>query len=383
MKKIDTTSWKEFRISQIFITEGNGAQVPTGVYVPKTELKEYGSTPRITVTGINNGVFGYFDYIGNTTKNYRVFENFISISFLGTVFYQQQKASLDMKVHCLKPIGHELNVYTGEFLVSAIKSSLKSYKYGDQLSSTLLPKLYVYLPANGDAPDWEYMENFMHNIQQRVRSSITALSDAKYHRHEVNYSFWKEFIVGNVFEISRPSARVATEFEEGDTPFVASGNENNGVEKYVNAKDILLDKKGCISVSPVDGSCFYQPIDFVGRGGAGSSIILLRNDKLKSYNAFYICSVLRRVCSKYNYSNMGSASSIKGEKIKLPATPAGEPDWHYMEMYMRGVEAIVKNKLALLVPHKPEVAIKDAATVNFNNANVTYIDKSTNYNIKK
>lgn len=210
MKKIDTTYWKPFLVKEIFITEKNGKQVPTGANIPKLELKESGCTPRITVTGVNNGVYGYFDYIGKHPNDYRVYNNFISISFLGTVFYQPTDASLDMKVHCLKPIDRELNIYTGEFLVSAIKASLNNYKYADQLSSTILPKVSILLPAKGD-----------------------------------------------------------------------------------------------------------------------------------------------------------------------------EPDWHYMEMYMRGVEAIVKNKLSLLVPHKPEFSLHDAANVTFNNANVTYIDNSKNYSLEK
>lgn len=210
MRKIDTTNWKPFLVKDIFVTEKKGKQVPTGANIPKLELKENGSIPRITVTGVNNGVYGYFDYLGNHPNDYRLYKNFISVSFLGTVFYQPNEASLDMKVHCLKPLDCELNIYTGEFLVSAIRASLKNYKYADQLSSTVLPKVSILLPANGD-----------------------------------------------------------------------------------------------------------------------------------------------------------------------------DPDWHYMEMYMRGVEAIVKNKLSLLVPHKPEIALHDAATVNFNNANVTYIDNSKTFNVEK
>lgn len=369
MKQVNTTYWKPFPISKLFVTEKNGKQVPTGANIPKLELQENGKTPRITVTAVNNGVFGSFNYIGEKPCNYRVYKNFISVSFLGTVFYQEGEASLDMKVHCLKPINHELNKYTGEFLVTAIKESLINYKYSDQLSSTVLPKLEIFLPAKGDDPDWKYMEEYMRKIEQRTQTAISAFVASKNKPRKIDTTYWKEFEIENIFSVSRPPARIATEFEKGDIPFVASGNENNGVEKYVAAKDEILDKKGCISVSPVDGSCFYQPYDFIGRGGAGSSIILLRNAKINPYNAFFVCSVLREVCSKYNYSNMGSASKIKQEKILLPATPAGEPDWRYMEMYMRGVEAISKEKIALLTKKKQE-PIQQTAITNYGTVNI-------------
>ena len=50
----------------------------------------------------------------------------------------------------------------------------------------------------------------------------------------------------------------------------------------------ILDKGNCITVSPVDGSAFYQEKDFLGRGGAGSSIILLYNENLNKYNGYLL-----------------------------------------------------------------------------------------------
>lgn len=180
MSKIDTAYWKPFLVSKYFETEKNGKQVPTGANVPKLELKENGRTPRITVTAVNNGIFGYFDYIGDKPCNYRVYSNFVSVSFLGTVFYQAEEASLDMKVHCIKPLNHELNIYTGAFLVSAIRASLKNYKYSDQLSSTVLPKLEILLPATpAGGPDWKYMEMYMRGVEAITKEKIALLTKKK------------------------------------------------------------------------------------------------------------------------------------------------------------------------------------------------------------
>ena len=158
---IDTSEWKLFRVSDIFITEerGSGVQVPTGALMPKKDLEE-GNLPRVTVSNYNNGIIGY--YADCDDKNYRTYENFISVSFLGTVFYQQEKASLDMKVHCLKPIGRVLNEYSAGFLVSIIRKTIANYAYSDQLSSKVLADLKLLLPATPSGePDWNYMENYM------------------------------------------------------------------------------------------------------------------------------------------------------------------------------------------------------------------------------
>lgn len=176
MNKLDFNSWKEFKVSDIFITNyiGNKLQVPTGANVKKKNLIE-GDIPRITVTSINNGVFGYYQE-NKEDVNYRVYENFISVSFLGTVFYQSGKASLDMKVHCLKPQNVTLNKYTGEFLVTAILASLKNSSYSDQISSTLLPNLTIKLPIDkNDEPDWNYMQSYMKYIEKLSQDKLFTL----------------------------------------------------------------------------------------------------------------------------------------------------------------------------------------------------------------
>ena len=183
MPKIDTSSWGKFLISDVFETnkKGKSIQVPTGASIQKKDLNE-GTTPRVTVTSVNNGIFGYYADIPNS-NNYRLYENFISVSFLGTVFYQEGKASLDMKVHCLKPLRHTLNKYTGEFLVTAILASLKESSYSDQISSTVLPMLSIKLPTDSQGnPDWQYMEDYMRNIEVRVSTSISKLESALQYR---------------------------------------------------------------------------------------------------------------------------------------------------------------------------------------------------------
>ncbi|MDB1503061.1 restriction endonuclease subunit S [Bifidobacterium adolescentis] len=59
-------------------------------------------------------------------------------------------------------------------------------------------------------------------------------------------SEWKEFSIGDLFEISRPAARSQTQYAEGDVPFVASGNFNNGVTKWCKPKSDELPDGGIV-----------------------------------------------------------------------------------------------------------------------------------------
>lgn len=174
MNKLDISEWKEFKISEIFITEPNKnkIQVPTGASISKKDLKD-GNIPRITVTAINNGISGYYENIHSS--DYRLYENFISVSFLGTIFYHPYQASLDMKVHCLKLRQKELNNSIALFLISVIKKHISYFAYNDQLSSTVLPTLSILLPTKNNNPDWEYMEQFIDNLYKREREKASVL----------------------------------------------------------------------------------------------------------------------------------------------------------------------------------------------------------------
>jgi len=154
----------------------------------------------------------------------------------------------------------------------------------------------------------------------------------------IDTSTWKEFRVGTLFDVSRPSSRSSQNYDEGDMPFVASGNFNNGVTAYLQPKDDNdYDEGGCITVSAVDGYAFYQKDKFLGRGGAGSSIMMLRNDNLNELNGKYICTLIRKACNDWEYSNMGNKDKLADTMIWLPITSTGEPDWQYMEDYMKAV----------------------------------------------
>lgn len=149
---------------------------------------------------------------------------------------------------------------------------------------------------------------------------------------------WHDFRIGDLFGISRPVARNKDNYLPGNVPFIASGSINNGVMKLCEPlEDEQLDDGCCITVSPVDGSTFFQPMNFLGRGGAGSSILMLRCEGLNLYRGQFMARTIQQTCSKYTYGHMGNKDSIKRERIMLPVTDSGEPDYEYMEQYSKNM----------------------------------------------
>ena len=156
---------------------------------------------------------------------------------------------------------------------------------------------------------------------------------------------WKSLYIGELFLVKRPETRSEKNYAIGDVPFIASGNTNNGVIKCCTPqKHEILDRKNCISVSPVDGSAFYHEYNFLGRGGAGSSVLLLYNDRLNRYSGLFMTRMIRQTCAKYCYGKMGNKDGIKREKIMLPVDKNGSPDYAFMEAYMKEREEYLIRK---------------------------------------
>ncbi len=135
-----------------------------------------GDLPRISAKDTINGIAAFTS--GKDLDIYRLNKNCVSVSFLGSVFYQPYLASYDMKIHSLTIDGMEMNRYIGLFIAVACKKQFNKFSYGDQLSSTDLPKQHLLLPvtANG-TPDWQYMEAYMKYAEQvTLKQTIQALS---------------------------------------------------------------------------------------------------------------------------------------------------------------------------------------------------------------
>ena len=148
---------------------------------------------------------------------------------------------------------------------------------------------------------------------------------------------WGEFKIKDLFEIKSPKARTQNKYNEGLVPYVSSGAFNNGICGYLEPKDEKdIDKGNCITVSPLDGTSFYQEKDFLGRGGSGASILKLYNTHLSKYNALFICSVIRRIADRFGYNDLLNGDNLKNLSIKLPIHKIYAPDFAKLQDVVGG-----------------------------------------------
>ena len=365
---VDTSQWGEFVVGELFETNGN--KTYTGAGIPKNNL-EAGSTPRITVTDKNNGIIEYFNDTDNA--NYRVYENFISVSFLGTVFWHPYKASVDMKVHVLnKPKSTELNEERALFLVACIKKTIATFSYAEQLSASKLYDLTIKLPLKPSADpsnytqddiDWDYMETVMSRVIARAKDRLANLpqpTDKK--KTPVDTSNWGEFDITTLFDIINTKSIRQSDVQEqlqsndGSIPYITANDKNNAIAAYIECPQEWIDKGNCIFIGGKTTTITYQTQDFCSNDSHNLALYLKNEQARTKYIQLYLASILKKAFAKYHWGNALSKTKIKAESIKLPLKPSADQsnytqediDWNYMENFMKTIEEKAHDRLKSL-----------------------------------
>lgn len=346
MGKIDTSGWKEFQIGDYF-------KVEYGRFHAKDELGT-GTVNYITTSGFNNG-------ITNTCEEATHQGNCITVASdgaMGASFYQEEAFTTSNIVSTLTPLPHTpLNKYNALFLCAIIFGKRTEFGWlGFKMSVDRVRNLRVKLPSTPDgAPDWAYMESYMANLETKIAESLTMLQAAKdAEKKKVDTREWGEFRVGELFDAERGKVKNIQPLTPGATPIIAAGAYNQGIagmyaidSAYKNRITVSCNGAGC-------GSTFYHPYEFNVNGDA----ITLIEKKCMSDRAkqFVACILNATFTRKFSYEEKCSPQKALAEAMRLPIDKTGQPDWAYMEEYMRKVEERVKVMMG-----KYEMTVNEAA----------------------
>lgn len=336
MGKIDTSEWKEFRIGDLF-----EACLSKDDIQPKDFVE--GEIPLVSSGKENNGIIAFVE-----DKKARLWEaNTLTIDMFGKVFYQENPyfAVSHGRVNILLP-KISMTKECLQFMGCAIeKVTLQKYAFNEMCTGTKVLKDNIKLPAipNGD-PDLAYMESYMANVETRVAESLTLLQTAKdAKKKKVDTREWGEFRVGELFAQERGKEKAPKQNEPGDCPLIQETNNNNGFDRMVVPTKVIKGNSITVSINYAQ-NVFYQADDFC----ASVNIAVLRNNHLDRYNSQFVCSVLRNAHQKFDYTSKISKELLNKEMIMLPVDKTGQPDWAYMEEYMRKVERKTNDALNFL-----------------------------------
>lgn len=335
MTAIDIKDWKEFELGFLF-------NIVKGSRLTKAEMKE-GETRFIGSSSMNNGCTAL---VGNQKGVHE--GNAITVCYNGSVgetFYQDQPFLASDDVNILYP-KFKMSKNIALFLAPIIKKTSGKYGFNYKWKKEIMIKEKIPLPVDSQGePDWEYMENYMSKVLEESETSLRSLRQAYKDKRKIDTTKWKSFKVSEIFDCQTTTALTVAEAEkEGNVPYITRSAINNGCSSHVKNVISKINKGNCITIGAEGKFAFYQEKEFL----AGIKIYTLRlkNRILTKKIALFLCTILNEKAYRYSYNEARILKAIEGEEIYLPSNIKGEPDWSYMEKYIKEITAISSATLA-------------------------------------
>ena len=145
---------------------------------------------------------------------------------------------------------------------------------------------------------------------------------------------FKEFDLNKLFTVrGSKSSFTKNEILAGEYLYVTTSNKDNGVSGTSN---IFTEENNVITIdSATDGKSFYQEYKFVGSDHV--EVLEPINFTLNKYVGLFFTSILNLQVFRYGFGRKRSQTRIRQEKVFLPINKNREPDFEFMENYIKSL----------------------------------------------
>ncbi|MBQ3377775.1 MAG: restriction endonuclease subunit S, partial [Synergistaceae bacterium] len=233
----------------------------------------------------------------------------------------------------------EMTRHVGLFIVNVINYS-ENYKwaYGRQCRVGNSKKLVISLPADKfGKPDWQFMENYIKSLHHKPITTRNAHNIPP----ELNTQSWKYFLLKDICDISMGNKLDARDMTTDDPVynFVGRSESDNGISLIVDKVETVEPyPAGCITVALGGslGSTYLQVKPFYTSQNVS---VLKFSDEVSDHAKLFLCTLIHNE-TLYKYFPFGRElnSHIRNDfGFTLPINSKGEPDWQFMENYIKAL----------------------------------------------
>lgn len=322
---LSNVNWKEFVLDDVFDITSSKSQINKS----KLNRSNDGLYPYITRSVATNGVD---DFVSEQSGYGLNNGNVITIGLdTQTVYYQPYDFYTGQNIQILR--NKVLNKYVALFLIPLIELQMGKFNWGGNGATlTRLKKVQILLPVdpNGN-PDWSFMENFMKEVETLVQPSMNFTEHVITDNRELDDVEWGEFVMGELFTLDRGKRLIKTDRLSGDIPYYSASGERNGLTDFIS-NPLFVDSDK-ILVSTFCDAYFVE-----GEFTASDEMTILSHERLNKYIGLFISMAIRDNKSKYAFGWKAFTNRISSQKILLPVDSNGNPDWDFMEQYMKRIE---------------------------------------------
>ena len=328
--KIDTSTWKHFKIGDYFDIH------PTKAYtgLSNKDLNDGGETPFVVNSAANNGIGGF------STKPATEKGNIITFSDTtegNTFFYQPHDFIGFSHVQGMYEKNHAWTRNQLLFLVSVLKfTCVGRYTYGRKMTRENIAASLVLLPSDEyGLPDWQWMESYIDSLHSEPLKTNNAVKPRLF-----DTRVWKWFKLGGddgLFDIRKGKRLTSDDQTDGSTPYIGAIDSNNGVSNYIGQNPIHDGNTISLSYNGSVGEAFYQPVPYWATDDVNALYLHDEYGTLTPATGLFVCTVLKHDKYRYSYGRKWTLDNMNNTMVKLPATPEGKPDWQWIENYIKSL----------------------------------------------
>lgn len=330
MLNLNDREWKAFKVKNIFAIEKcKCSSVST--------LKQ-GTFPYVGATNRNNGIMSFVEKKDKwvTKGNCIVF----ICDGQGSVGYSIYKKEDFIGSTTLKVGRSEhLNRYTAHFLVSALDKNRQMYSYGYKRNENRLSNESIMLPTADDGqPDYAFMEQYIREREDKLKQKYIDFVNAELATPPVPLAekAWKEFSIADIFDIKAGKRLTTADMDSGNLPFIGATELNNGVTNWIHTPNETLDHNVLgVNYNGSVAEAFYHPYCCVFSDDVKR--LHLKNADDGKYILLFCSMLIRKQKIKYTYGYKFNGNRMARQKILLPITDDGSPDYEYMTQYAKAV----------------------------------------------
>ncbi len=338
--KVNKDNWQEFKFSG----KGGIFTISRGKRLVKKDQIN-GNIAYISSSKKNNGIDNYIlppDFM-------TIYSNALTINNSGSVgycFYHPYKfvASDHCTIIDIKDKNIKLNNYIALFLKPVIESMKNKYNFAREINNERLEKEKILLPVKyNKCPDWDFMKNYIKDLSKNIKYTKEVIKKTNVQSINENKIKWKEFKLNKIFDLflGKPIHSIEVEGIKSSSTdgiaYITRTAKNNGVESFVDKSVVdnnKIIKGNCITIGAEGFKAFYQDKEFI----TGNKVNILRNRKLNLWNSLFINSILNLIIEeKFGYGRGAVKSRLEDLYIKLPINIDNEPDFEFMENYIKSL----------------------------------------------
>jgi len=144
---------------------------------------------------------------------------------------------------------------------------------------------------------------------------------------------WKWFKYNEIFEIKKGKRLTKADMINGDIPYIGATDSNNGITAKISNEE-HLHSANTITVS-YNGSiaeAYYQTKEFWATDDVN---VLYPKFAMNAYSALFCTTIINKEKYRFNYGRKWDKELMNVSTIKLPVDNNGNPDWQWIENYVK------------------------------------------------